>query len=700
MERNKKSSTGTKIVPVEKKSSVYKKPVVILFLVILQLAMPLTVLADNTTLTFGWNRRGWLVRTQDAYLPNQTITHLGLNNPQSIVFGPGDLLYIADTGNRRIVVYDVNTGETVRIVTYSGFQSPRGVFVTEENLLYVADALAGAVFIFDENGEPLRSHFEPTALSFGETRFAPNRIAVDRLGSMFIVGEGVFDGIIQLSGEGEFLGFFASNQTTRTFVQMLQDTFFTERQLAGLAPRLPHTFSNLTIDGRGVVYSSSMGTLTALEDGALRRHDMAGRNTIAYTIPISDIADITVDRYGNIIAASASGFIWIFTNEGSLIFYFGAGHAVTEDIAGWFRSLVSIAVSSEGNIWALDGQSAFLQSFTPTEYAQTVYTALNLFNAGLYQESAYVWETVLRHNQMSVLAHNGLGRARLYQQDFDGARESFYLAGNRFYYSAAFWEVRNIWLLNNVAIVLIVIAAMFLITTIIKYADRKKVIAGKIATTKAKVMDAPGLKPILFAFTVARHPMDSYYYMKLKQKGSVGGAVFHFFLFFAAYMIYTMARGFIVQFADVADIDFVVVIGGFFGLFVLFILSNYLVTSIKDGEGGIVDIFKLVSYGLFPLTITLLGVTLLSHIVTLNEVFLLDFALLFGGIYTISVLWLGFQETHNYSFRSTLTSLLITFGFMAIMLVVIFNLTVLFDGIVTFIESIGQEAYINVRGLY
>jgi len=69
-------------------------------------------------------------------------------------------------------------------------------------------------------------------------------------------------------------------------------------------------------------------------------------------------------------------------------------------------------------------------------------------------------------------------------------------------------------------------------------------------------------------------------------------------------------------------------------------------------------------------------------------------------MYAVAVLWLGFQETHNYSFKSTLTSLLITLGFMVIMLVVVFNLTVLFDGIVTFIESIGQEAYINVRGLY
>ena len=665
----------------------------------IMLVAPLTVFAGSTTLTFGWNRRGWLVRTQDAYLPHHTITHLGLDRATNMVFGPDDLLYIADPTNDRIVVFDINSLDIVREVRHSAFRTPQGVFVAYDNRLYVADSGVGAVFIFDEYGELLRSHYAPTAMSFGDTRFAPRRIAVDMLGSMYIIGEGVYDGIIHLSGEGEFLGFFASNITTRTFTEMLQDTLFTEEQLAQLPARIPVTFSNVTIDSRGVVYSASMGTPDRMGGEGIKRHDMAGRNTITNFIPAFDLADLVVDSYGNIFGASTAGWIWVFTNDGTLIFYFGAAHAMHEDIAGWFRRLVSIAVSSDGEIWALDGDSNLLQSFTPTEYARTIYTALNLFNAGRYDESAEVWERVLRHNQMSVLAHNGRGRALLYQQDFEAAMRSFYLAGGRFYYSTAFWEVRNIWLLNNLATILICVAAFFATMSAIKHIDRKKVVASYIRNKKNIAMNTPGLHSILFAFSVARHPLNSYYSLKLKQKGSLGGAIFHFLLFFIAYMLFTTSRGFIVQFVDIVDMDFVAIIGGFFGLFVLFILCNYLVTSIKDGEGGILDIFKLVSYGLFPLTITLFAVTIISHGITFNELFLYNFALLFGGIYTVAILWLGFQEMHNYSFRETFSSLLITFIFMVIMLVVIFNLTILFDGIVSFIQSLGTEVYFNVRGL-
>jgi hypothetical protein len=484
---------------------------------------------------------------------------------------------------------------------------------------------------------------------------------------------------------------------------MLQDVFFTERQRNARIDRLPSTFSNVTVDDRGVVYSVSMispGNFTE-GGGGLKRHDMAGRDTFTeQTIQFINQTDICVDAGGFIYTASTTGWINIFTNRGEFIFYFGAGHLLDTDIAGMFRNITGIAVSSGGDIWVLDDQSNFLQSFTPTEYTRSVFTAITLFNAGQYEESAVVWEEVLRHNQMSVLAHTGMGRAHLHQENYTQAMASFYLGGHREYYSTAFWEVRNQWLMDNLAVVLFITAFIFLALSAVRHFDRRRVIATAFGGMKEKIMGAPYVKPVFFAFSVARHPIDSYYYMKRKEKGSAGGAVFHFLLFFIAYMFYQVSRSFLVQLAEVADMDFVVIIGGFFGLFILFILSNYLVTSINDGEGGVVDIFKLVSYGLFPLTLTLFAVTALSHVVTENELFLLSFVFFFGFAYTVSVLWLGFQEIHNYSFKQTLFSLVITACFMVIALVVLFNLTILFNEVREFIESIVREVYAHVTGMY
>jgi sugar lactone lactonase YvrE len=594
------------------------------------------------------------------------------------------------------------SNELVFELRHPGFVSPRGVFITPEGMLYVADAGAGAVFIFDGRYEPVRTHTRPDAMAFGETAFAPNRVAVDLRGNMYIVGEGVFGGIIQLSAEGEFLGFFASNRTRITLLERIQEFFFTDRQMEARAARLPNTFSSVAADARGVIYSVSMGGFDMLQGGTLQRHDMAGRNTLRFTNiwTTPDLIDIAVDARGNIFVARANGYILVITNNGDYIHGFGAAHLTGRDIVGQFASLQSVAVSSRGYVWALDSERNFLQSFEPTEYARMIYAALDLFNSGLYPESAEVWEQVLRHNQMSVLAHTGMGRAQLYQQDFEGARASFFLAGNRQYYSTAFWEVRNTWLLTYLAPILVAVAAYFIAMFAVRQLDRKRVIARKTAAIKYGVMNAPYIRHVFFAFSVARHPLNAYYDLKRGDRGSLGGAAFHFLLFFAAYMAYTVSRGFLMQTTEVVDMDFMVIVGGFLGLYVLFVICNYLVTSIQDGEGNIIDIFKLVSYGVFPFTITLFAVTALSHVVTYNEVFLLDLTLMAGVAYTVSVLWVGFQEIHDYSFGATLKSLIITAAFMMIAIVVLFNLLILFDEVVAFFESIGREVYANVTGMY
>ncbi|MDR1836722.1 MAG: YIP1 family protein [Treponema sp.] len=673
-----------------------KKTTAIIFIIFL---FNIPVYPQSTTVNFAANKRGWFVPTQDGYLPDRNITGLGLKSPENITFGKNDVLYIADTGNRRIVLFDINSGNIVREIFYEGFRSPRGVFVTQDETLYVADSIARSVFIFNSSDECIKTINAPHSIAFGDTQFAPVRIGVDPRGSMYIIGEGVYSGIIHLSGEGEFLGFFASNQTTLTFVQFLQKIFFTERQKQGLLDRLPLNFSNVFVDPRGIVYSVSMGRDVARAGEALKKHDMAGRNMLKAWTTMS-LTDISVDRYGNIFTTSTQGWIQVNSSDGEEIFFFGAVHLSNEDIAGWYSNLVSIAVSSQGHIWALDSEKAFLQSYTPTEYTQSIYLAQRLFNEGHYVEAGKEWNNVLRFNQMSVLAHNGLGKSWLYQEEYDKAQYEFFVAGNREYYSQAFWETRNIWLLRNMSWILIAFTLLFGGLFILKKVDKGQTVKKSVGKGINAVMNAKYIDTTLFAFSVARHPFDSFYYMKLREKGSLPGAAVNFIFFFAAYMIYQTSKGFIVQFVEIEDMDFNVIIGGFIGLYLLFVICNYLVTSINDGDGGIFDIFKLVSYAMFPLSVTLIAVTVISHVLTVNENFLLMFMLFGGFAWSGALLWIGLQEVHNYGFTDTFKSLIFTAVFMLIAIVVLFNMTILFNQFTQFIEAIVREAYANITNMY
>ena len=675
-----------------------KKLIIILIILISITPIPLHA-NKSTVITYSPSRFLGFSRTQDAYLPRFNISHLGLNSPENMASCSNDLLFIADTGNSRIVVFDTITTNLVREIYFPGFQSPRGVFVTDNNILYVADAGAGAVFLFTTEGEHIRTFYEPADMPLMEIPFSPVRIAVDGRGNMYIVGEGVFNGIIHISPEGEFLGFFASNETQLTLAQRLQNIFFTQRQLEGVGPRNPLTFSNVTVDSRGVVYTTTTGPSAAVQGNSLQRHDMSGRNTIHEFIDNNTKLDVAVNENGIIFTASSTGTINIYTNSGELIFFLaqGTGGGGHEDIAGWFRFLTSVAVTSNGDIWALDSTNAILQSFTPTEYALSIFHAINLFNRGMYEESGGLWREALRRNQMSVLAHNGLGRSHLYRMEFGPAMEHFYLAGNQAYYSISFWEVRNDWLLSNVGVVLIIIIAVLFIRYAIKLIDRQKVVHGKISSTRKFFMENKFTAPILFSFSVARHPINNFYLMKVRQKGNYPGAVLHFVLLFSAYMLYQTSRGFVVQFVSIENIDFVAVIGMFLGGIILFIISNYLVTSITGGEGSLGDIFKLISYSSLPMTVTLVANTVLSHVVTDNEVFLLSFIFWGGLLYFVSITWIGLMELHSYSFTANLRSLIMTVFFMLVAIVVLYVITILVGEILSFIDSIGWEVAAIVR---
>ena len=672
----------------------------VFIILIFLLIIPYSIYSQQSTVvTFAENKKGWFVPTQDGYLPDRNITTLGLDRPENIAFGKNDILYIADTGNRRIVLFDTNSGVIANEIYYEGFRSPRGVFITEDETLYVADSGARAVFIFNSHHECIKTIRAPVSMAFGDTQFSPYRIGVDPKGSMYIIGEGVYSGIIHLSGEGEFLGFFASNMTTLTLVQFLQNIFFTDRQRQGLLDRLPLTFSNVFVDSRGIVYSSSMGIDVARAGQALKKHDMAGRN-ILETWTTMSLTDVTVDRYGNIFTTSTQGWIQVNASDGEEIFFFGAGHLSSEDIAGWYSNLISIAVSSQGHIWTLDSEKAFLQSYTPTEYTQAIYRAQQLFNEGHYMQAQTEWYNVLRFNQMSVLAHNGLGKAYLYQEEYEKAQYEFFVAGNREYYSQAFWETRNTWLMKNTSYVLIALVVFFAFLFISKRIFRVQWQKNFITRGISTIMNTRYINTTLFAFSVARHPLDNFHYLKYRQKGSVPGAVWNFVLFFIAFLVFQTSKGFILQLVEIEDMDFNVIIGGFLGIYLLFVICNYLVTSINDGEGDLTDIFKLVSYSTFPLSVTLLSITAISHVITENEILLINLMMFAGAVWSIALLWLGLQEIHNYSFTNTLKSLIFTAVFMLIALIVLFNMMILLNQFVQFIEAIIREAYANITKMY
>lgn len=645
-----------------------------------------------TSYTMTLDRKHNMVRTQDAYLPERTVMKLQLKDPQDIFVDNEDRLVVADTGNKRIVYYDQASDKIVREIRHKDFQTPKGIFITRGGDLYVADTNAGSVFVFDRDGKLKQQYSHIESASFNRP-FRPQKVSVDYGGSLYIISEGVYDGVIQLSSAGEFLGFFTSNRVQLDLVQMIQDLIFTKEQQAQLFDRTPQTFSNLFTDDKGVLYTSTIGGDTSR---AIKKHNTAGENMLTPSLPVKDILDVYVDPQGIIYASSASGRIYVYTSEGMFIYYFGTS-AIDMDVAGIFSKLTSLAVDKEGKIWALDSDKGLIQSFKPTEYATRIYGALNDYYNGRYEDAIRNWEDVLRLNQMSVLAHDNIARNYYSRQNYEMAMKHAEIAGNRFYYSSAFWEIRNQWLQNNVGYVMGAILIYLVLRAVIRRVNRKTHFLRPVEEVRAKIRQLPLWRDIIFIFPVMRHPVNSFYEMKKRRSGSTLGAIIVYVLFFIILVYSLIGSGFLNRYADVEDFSLQRWILIYFGLSLLFVLCNYLVTSLQDGEGTFGDIFRVFAYSLGPVIPAVFFTTLGSYVMTSNELFILTFIQNIAVIWSAILLLVGLQEIHVYETGETVKSIVVSVAFMAIILLVGSLFIVMGEMLIQFVTALVKEGLRHVQ---
>lgn len=670
------------------------KTLLLLVLALSVIQIPMTASAEMaTSYTYAEDDNGYWVRTQDAYLPDRTITELGLKSPEDLYIDENNMLYIADTGNRRILKYDIAKGQVVGELESPDFSSPRGVFVTENGDIYVADSGAKLVLGFDKDFNQILKLSKPEAPIFADTNFEPKRIAVDGGGNIYLIGEGVYNGVIQMATTGEFLGYFAVNEASLTFSQRVQRLLFTRAQLANLVDANPTVFTNVFVDRDGIVYTATSG----LNRNGMKKHSTNGGNMFKTKVwSDTDLTDVYVDFRGMIYTCSADGFMTVYSKNGECIFDFGS-EVTTVDIAGLFTSLPSIAVDQNGYIWAVDGIKGYIQSFKPTEYANMVYGAMNLYEEGRYEEAMEQWNLVLRQNQMSVLAHNGVGKAYLHAMDYEAAMEHFKVANNKTFYSQAFWEVRNKWLQDNLPTILLVLIGLLVLRGIVKVIDKKQ---GKLKAfmggIKDKLVSLPVIRDFAYAAKTPMHPMNNYYEIRKNRKGSVLGATVIYILFFILFMAYQTSKGFVYQLQKVEDMDIGSIVLGFLLMLGLSIICNYLVTSINDGDGTFRQIYMIPAYGLIPVMVSLFTVTVVSYGMTETEAFLLTIIMMIGVVWSAITIFVGLQTVHDYSFGETVKSIIITVVFMVIIAIVAIILSIMWDSLYSFIKSFGKELLQNV----
>lgn len=630
--------------------------------------------APYPTYTIGPDNRR--VLTQTAYEPAGYINNtVSLSQPQDMYL-KDDIIYVADTGNRRIVkFYPDGTDE---VIISEGLETPTGVHVDEDDYIYVVDRGARTIIKYDAFGEVVFSFGRPTEPIFGvNSRFEPLKITTGPRGIMYVTGEGSTSGVMQFNHAGEFLGFLGTNPTNIGFYRRILEFF--NIPLASVTPISP---ANLAVDAKGSLY-----TVSPTSDSQMRKFNISSTVVLSLTTEETPVA-VYVSDFGNIYTVSPNGTITEYDSYGQLIFQFG-GQGSSTQVLGSFDHAVDIAVDSNYNIYVLDRDTGRIQVLQRSEFTALVHQGLMSLNQGIYDIDE--WQNVLRMNSVFAMANSVIARSQYRLGNYDEAVEYFRIASDRSGYSDAFWQIRYEWMQQYLGIILMIGIILFVTLQGLKFADRKWEIYDPLRKFSTRVDQVKVLRELRLLKQMIRHPLNTYDDLKFEGKSSYVTATIIYAIFLVLNIVAVYTTGFLFNFENLTRFNMLIALLSTGGIIILFVFSNYLISTLSSGEGWFKDVYIGTAYALAPYIFLTIPIILLSHVLTENESFVY-YAIIFirdAWMYTLIVFMI--KDIHHYNFRQLFKNILLTIFTMAMIVVILLLIYLLTNQMWDYIDSVIRE---------
>lgn len=625
---------------------------------------------------------GYITGTQTAYMPVEALDY-DLNGPEDFFIDNEDM-YICDTGNGRILKVD-GQGRVTELADDT-MVKPTGIHVADGHI-YVADYERKEILIYSMDFQLENTIARPTEAIFGaDTKFAPRKLITDNRGNIYVVSEGSIAGLMQFNPSGEFLGYFGSNATNTTLKMILQRTFFTEEQLSKMFKNAPPSVTNVGIDSQGLIYTVTSGMV----DVPLKKLSISGLNLFDDMMNLGNYIDVDVDPNGNTYGVTSDGSICEYDSYGSLLFVF-AGKTNDKEQLGILKEPVAIEVTDDEQLYILDkGQNCIIH-YSATEFAKMVHQGIAMYKDGRYEESEAVWQDIRKMNSSFIMAYDALAKANYKKQNYDTALAYYRVAENKEGYSQTYWVYRNEWLQNHMGTVVIILILLLVLWKVIRIMDRKMGILEPMRKLGRKGYGLPLVPQVAYAGNMLKKPADAYWEMKFQGKVSIASAtVLYIWLF-------------ILQLTDIYVVSYLFNTTNWWSLSLfqeilwivapvaLFIICNYLVSTITDGEGKLRDLYCCTIYALTPYLVFALPLQIITHALTLNEGFLYDFGMAAVMAWCAVLFVMMVKEIHAYSLPKTIKNLVVTAFTIALFLLAGFIIYLLFGQMKDFVISLIQE---------
>jgi tetratricopeptide (TPR) repeat protein len=693
-------------------SKIYK---LISIVVVLITILPILISAQAANVssyvpydTYTYDYNGNPVITPHAYLPNVVLSgeQMGigtLKNPMDVTTDKNNNVYIADSGNNRVLCLDKSYKLKFEIANFTSelgkdaLLNPNGLFITSDGAIYVADTDNGRIVEFTSSGGYVRIINAPkTTLLSKDFVYKPLSLALDNAKNIFVVAKNTYEGIMHFSSTGKFLGFTGAQKVTYNPVDYAWKMILTKAQQQRMQSFVPTEYNNITIDKKGFLYVTTSAIDKEDLSNAISSHSKDNKysplkkiNSIGndvlksngYFLPLGDvnfktdntgspmtsiIIDVALGQNGSYtLLDSTNNRLFTYSKEGELLYSFsGLGMQI-----GNSESPTAITYNGS-DILLLDEQLGTLTVFSRTHYGDLINNAFALYNDYNYTDSVKVWNDVLKENATFDIAYDGIGNSYLKTGNYKEAMEYFSYSNNKQGYSDALEQYRNQFVEKNFLIIALLIALLvFFFAKIFKYISKRN----KSIQYKEKQKTFSG--EILYGFFILTHPFNGFWDLKHEKRGSIRGATTILGLVILTFLLQKLFLSYMFNPDYNSKVSIVSVIFSILMPFLLWVCANWSVTTLMSGEGKLKDIYIFSAYALLPLALLNLPMIPLSYFFILNEGMYISLFSSIAVAWTVFLILGGNLTTHQYSLIKSIISITVTVIVMAIIIFIVLLIT-------------------------
>ena len=660
----------------------------------------------------------------------QEKAELGLDSLTDMEVDENENIYLVDKDNARIIVLDPYYKVKFIIDNFrnlsgntDSLKRPQGVFVTQSKevngekipgRIFVCDTDNARILTFDLNGKFLSEIAKPES-ELLDGVYRPIALAVDRYDRLYVVSEGETSGIMVMTDTGEFTGFIGTPKTTMTLWDNIWRNFQTEEQRkTGATNTNNGQYNNIALAG-DFIYA----TITPKDEGAvasaITNKDKTGDNapvkmlnaagkelmrrngfyppsgevdfassvtaqgdSISGPSTIVDVAVGPQDTWSIIDSKRSKVFTYDF--DGNLLFAFGD----RGELLGIISKLT--AVTYQGNsMLLLDTDRCSFTVYKRTEYGDVLIRAIENQNNRKYDEAIADWTEVLKRNSNFDAAYIGIGNALYRNYDYKGAIEQYKNAYDTEHYSAAYSELRQQWISKYLwTIPIIIFVICFALSKFFKFA--KKVNKRAETSTSKRTY----VEELLFAFHLIMHPFDGFWDLKHEKRGSVRAGTTILAVAILAFYYQSVGAGYVSN----PQKEYMTLFGAITSVLAplaLWIIGNWCLTTLFDGEGSFKDIYIASTYSLTPAILVIVPTTIASNFVLVSELKMISFITTIGFIWLGLLIFLGMMVTHDYSIGKNVVTTLGTILAMIFIMFLAILFTTLLGKVVGFVTNIVTE---------